>query len=56
MATLSLEKVSLVTRGHHVEVVAVGPIKLGTGLALGALPFSVHSGDTPKKLENGVQG
>ena len=24
MATLSLEKVSLVTRGHHEEVVAVG--------------------------------
>ena len=88
MATLSLKKASLVTRGHHVEVVAVGPHKigyraslrgltffsplwghtlkkkkkkqtqdLGTGLALGALPLSVHSGDIPIKMKNNwVQG
>ena len=39
MATLSLEKVSLVTRGHHVEVVAVGPHKIGYRASLRGLTF-----------------
>ena len=39
MATLSLKKASLVTRGHHVEVVAVGPHKIGYRASLRGLTF-----------------